>query len=121
MPDSLLFAPATLGSLSLKNHLVMAPMTRSRAVEGSTPIALMAEYYAQRADAGFLITEGTALSPNGTGYPRIPGLWSNGQVTGSLANPDLVRRLERGLALNAPDFSTFYTPGSEGYTDYPAA
>jgi N-ethylmaleimide reductase len=82
MPNSLLFAPATLGSLSLKNHLVMAPMTRSRAVEGSTPNALMAEYYAQRADAGLLITEGTSPSPNGTGYPRIPGLWSGGQVAG---------------------------------------
>ncbi len=82
MSNSLLFAPATLGSLSLRNHLVMAPMTRSRAVEGSTPTALMAEYYAQRADAGLLITEGTSPSPNGTGYPRIPGLWSNGQVAG---------------------------------------
>jgi len=57
-------------------------MTRSRAVEGSTPNALMAEFYAQRADAGLLVTEGTSPSPNGTGYPRIPGLWSNGLVAG---------------------------------------
>jgi N-ethylmaleimide reductase len=82
MPDTLLFAPATLGSLSLKNHLVMAPMTRSRAVEASTPNALMAEYYAQRSGAGLIVTEGTSPSPNGTGYPRIPGLWSGAQVEG---------------------------------------
>jgi N-ethylmaleimide reductase len=80
MSNSKLFAPATLGPLELKNHLVMAPMTRSRAVEGSTPNALMAEYYGQRAAAGLIITEGTSPSPNGVGYPRIPGLWSPGQV-----------------------------------------
>jgi N-ethylmaleimide reductase len=80
--DALLFAPATLGPLSLSNHLVMAPMTRSRAVEASTPNALMAEYYAQRAAAGLIVTEGTSPSPNGVGYPRIPGLWSTGQVAG---------------------------------------
>jgi N-ethylmaleimide reductase len=80
--DALLFAPATLGPLSLSNHLVMAPMTRSRAVEASTPNALMAEYYAQRAAAGLIVTEGTSPSPNGVGYPRIPGLWSAGQVAG---------------------------------------
>jgi N-ethylmaleimide reductase len=80
--DPLLFAPATLGPLSLSNHVVMAPMTRSRAVEASTPNALMAEYYAQRAAAGLIVTEGTSPSPNGVGYPRIPGLWSAGQVAG---------------------------------------
>jgi N-ethylmaleimide reductase len=77
-----LFAPTSLGPLTLKNHLVMAPMTRSRAVEASTPNALIAEHYGQRAGAGLIITEGTSPSPNGTGYPRIPGLWSAGQVTG---------------------------------------
>ena len=82
MSNSKLFAPATLGPLELKNHLVMAPMTRSRAVEESTPNALMAEYYGQRAAAGLIITEGTSPSPNGVGYPRIPGLWSPGQVAG---------------------------------------
>jgi len=77
-----LFAPATLGPLALKNHLVMAPMTRSRSVEAATPGPLVAEYYAQRATAGLIITEGTSPSPNGTGYPRIPGLWSTAQVAG---------------------------------------
>jgi N-ethylmaleimide reductase len=77
-----LFAPAKLGPLSLKNHLVMAPMTRSRSVEAATPGPLVAEYYGQRATAGLIITEGTSPSTNGTGYPRIPGLWSTAQVDG---------------------------------------
>jgi len=80
--EALLFAPAHLGPLPLKNHLVMAPMTRSRAVEANTPNALIAEYYAQRASAGLIVTEGTSPSPNGTGYPRIPGIWSDRQVAG---------------------------------------
>ena len=80
MPDLTMFAPYELGPISLRNRFVMAPMTRSRAVEANTPNALMAEYYAQRADAGLIVTEGTSPSPNGTGYPRIPGLWSDAQV-----------------------------------------
>ncbi|HEY3446861.1 MAG TPA: alkene reductase [Myxococcales bacterium] len=77
---SLLFSPTTMGGLPLSNRMVMAPMTRSRAVEANTPNELMAEYYAQRASAGLIITEGTSPSPNGTGYPRIPGLWSENQA-----------------------------------------
>jgi len=77
-----LFAPTKLGSLPLRNRIVMAPMTRSRAVEANTPNDLMAEYYGQRASAGLIITEGTSPSPNGTGYPRIPGIWSQAQVAG---------------------------------------
>jgi N-ethylmaleimide reductase len=77
-----LFAPTTLGSLPLRNRIVMAPMTRSRAIDASTPNDLMAEYYGQRAGAGLIITEGTSPSPNGTGYPRIPGIWSQAQVVG---------------------------------------
>jgi N-ethylmaleimide reductase len=79
---SSLFQPTALGSLVLKNHLVMAPMTRSRAGDANTPGALMAEFYGQRATAGLIVTEGTAPSPNGCGYARIPGLWSPGQVAG---------------------------------------
>lgn len=76
-----LFTPTRLGALDLPNRIVMAPMTRSRAV-GSIPNELMREYYAQRAAAGLLVTEGTAPSPNGLGYPRIPGLYSQEQVEG---------------------------------------
>lgn len=82
MPDLSLFAPATLGPLALRNRIVMAPMTRSRALESGTPNDLMAEYYGQRAGAGLIITEGVSPAPNGTGYPRIPGLWSAPQVEG---------------------------------------
>ena len=78
---SLLFSKTTLESLTLQNHLVMAPLTRSRAI-GNIPNALMAEYYAQRATAGLIITEGTSPSPNGLGYPRIPGIFSAAQIAG---------------------------------------
>jgi N-ethylmaleimide reductase len=82
MAEISLFAPTKLGSLLLRNRIVMAPMTRSRAVDANTPNDLMAEYYGQRASAGLIITEGTSPSPNGTGYPRIPGIWSQAQVVG---------------------------------------
>ena len=78
---SLLYSKAVLGPLTLQNHLVMAPMTRNRAAD-NIPNALMAEYYAQRAAAGLIITEGTSPSPNGLGYPRIPGIFSPVQVEG---------------------------------------
>ena len=75
------FEPHTLGRVTLANHLVMAPMTRSRA-PGNVPNALMAEYYRQRATAGLIVTEGTAPAPDGLGYSRIPGLFDQEQVTG---------------------------------------
>lgn len=78
---SILFDKVTLGPSQLQNHLVMAPMTRSRATD-NVPNELMAEYYAQRASAGLIITEGTSPSPNGLGYPRIPGIFSPTQVEG---------------------------------------
>ncbi len=81
MSTSPLFASAQLGSLTLANHVVMAPMTRSRA-PGNVPNSLMAEYYGQRATAGLIITEGTSPSPNGLGYIHIPGLYSPEQVEG---------------------------------------
>jgi N-ethylmaleimide reductase len=76
-----LFSEATLGSLTLANHIVMAPMTRSRAI-GNIPNDMIAEYYAQRASAGLIITEGTSPSPNGLGYARIPGIYSAEQIEG---------------------------------------
>jgi N-ethylmaleimide reductase len=69
-------------SLHLSNRMVMAPLTRSRASPEHTPNALMATYYGQRATAGLIITEGTSPSPNGLGYPRIPGLFDAAQVEG---------------------------------------
>jgi N-ethylmaleimide reductase len=81
MEEYKLFAPTKLGNLELKNHVVMSPMTRSRAI-GNVPNDLMATFYSQRSDAGLLITEGTSPSPNGLGYSRIPGCYSMEQVEG---------------------------------------
>jgi len=79
--DSLLFQPARLGSLTLQNRMVMAPMTRNRC-PGNSPGPAAAEYYRQRNGAGLIITEGTSPSPNGLGYARIPGMFQLGQVLG---------------------------------------
>ncbi|MCU0938350.1 MAG: alkene reductase [Burkholderiaceae bacterium] len=78
----MLFEPFASPALKLKNRVVMAPLTRSRAVEANTPNDLMAEYYGQRAGAGLIVTEGTSPSPNGLGYARIPGLFNAAHVTG---------------------------------------
>jgi N-ethylmaleimide reductase len=86
---SILFSKASLGPLSLQNHLVMCPLTRSRAIN-NVPNQLMVEYYAQRASVGLIITEGTSTSPNGLGYARIPGIFSQEQVHGWKAVVDAV-------------------------------
>jgi N-ethylmaleimide reductase len=70
-----------LGNTNLLNRIVMAPLTRSRAI-GNIPNELMAKYYEQRSQAGLIITEGTSPSPNGLGYARIPGIFSKEQVEG---------------------------------------
>jgi N-ethylmaleimide reductase len=86
-----LFTPVTLGTLTLANRVVMAPMTRSRAV-GNVPNALMAKYYADRAAAGLIVTEGVAPSADGLGYARIPGLFTDAQERGWKAVTDAVHR-----------------------------
>ena len=80
MPD--LFSPVQIGPYHLPNRIVMAPMTRNRAGPGETPTALMATYYAQRASAGLIVTEGTQITPQGQGYPGTPGIHSAAQVAG---------------------------------------
>ena len=77
-----LFAPYQLGSLTLANRLVMAPLTRNRAGDGEAPTGLAAEYYAQRAGAGLIISEGTQPCAIGQGYPHTPGLHTDAQVAG---------------------------------------
>jgi N-ethylmaleimide reductase len=81
MSTKKLFTAYTLGKTNLKNRIVMAPMTRSRAIN-NVPNELIASYYLQRAGAGLIITEGTSPSPNGLGYARIPGMFSKEQVEG---------------------------------------
>jgi len=75
-----LFEPYGLGPITLSNRLVMNPMTRSRSNGAGLAGAMMADYYGQRASAGLIITEGTAPTPSGKGYARIPGLWSEKQT-----------------------------------------
>lgn len=85
-----LFDPVRLGDLSLRNRIVMAPMTRSRAGEGDAPTAMNVEYYRQRASAGLIVTEGTQPSANGKGYCRTPGLHTPQQVRAWRAVTDAV-------------------------------
>ena len=82
MPHPSLFHPLQLGSLTLPNRIVMAPLTRMRAGAGNVPKALNAKYYAQRATAGLIVAEGTAVSQQGQGYPNAPGIYTQDQVDG---------------------------------------
>ena len=77
-----LFDPLAIGDLTLKNRIVLAPLTRSRAGESRVPNALMAEYYVQRASAGLIITEATSITPQGVGYAETPGIWSDAHIEG---------------------------------------
>ncbi|TXF91504.1 alkene reductase [Neolewinella aurantiaca] len=81
MKTTKLLSSHRIGNTELKNRVVMAPLTRSRAID-NVPNDLMATYYSQRAGAGLIITEGTSPSANGLGYPRIPGCYSDDQVAG---------------------------------------
>lgn len=80
MPD--LFSPLTIGSLELPNRIVMSAMTRTRATEDNVPTALMADYFVQRATAGLIVTDCTAVSAQGKGVTRGPGIWRDDQVEG---------------------------------------
>ncbi len=80
MPN--LFDPLQAGDLSLPNRVVLAPLTRTRAGAGRVPNSLNADYYAQRASAGLILSEATSVDPMGVGYPDTPGIWSDAQVAG---------------------------------------
>src|SRR5713226_446678 len=94
-----LFTPVCMGDLDLPNRIVMAPLTRMRA--GSmdhVPTALQAEYYAQRASAGLIVAEATAISADGFGYADTPGLWSADRDRRSACRSRLANRLRVGTA-----------------------
>jgi len=78
----MLFTPYRLGALTLPNRIVMPPMTRSRAASGNVATPMMAAYYAQRASAGLIVSEGTQISPQGQGYAWTPGIHDDAQVAG---------------------------------------
>ncbi|GLU31965.1 alkene reductase [Trinickia caryophylli] len=77
-----LFDPLVAGDLTLPNRIVMAPLTRQRAGDVRVPNAMMAQYYAERASAGLIISEATSVTPQGVGYAATPGIWSDEQVAG---------------------------------------
>jgi N-ethylmaleimide reductase len=77
-----LYSPMKIGEIDLKNRIVMAPLTRSRAGTGNVPSEHAAEYYGQRASSGLMITEATQISPQGVGYIRTPGIHTSEQVEG---------------------------------------
>jgi 2,4-dienoyl-CoA reductase-like NADH-dependent reductase (Old Yellow Enzyme family) len=77
-----LFDPIRIGSIDCPNRVLMAPLTRGRATREGVPTPIMATYYAQRASAGLIISEGTGVSREGLGWPNAPGLWTDEQVEG---------------------------------------
>jgi len=81
-PFNDLFSPVTLGSLTLANRIVMAPLTRSRMGPDGVPGEIHALYYAQRASAGLIVSEATNISAQGRGYASTPGIWTEEQVSG---------------------------------------
>ena len=88
-----LLTRARMGDLLLPNRIVMAPLTRQRAANvGHVPTQLQARYYAQRASAGLIIGESTAISAQGYGFADTPGLWSNEQVAGWRIVTDAVHK-----------------------------
>jgi len=118
-----LFEPVKVGAIELKNRIAMSPMTRCRAI-GNIPNDLMAEYYRQRSGAGLIITEGTSPSPNGLGYARIPGIYSQEQVEGwkkvteavhSAGGKIVVQLMHSGRishALNLPEGAVVLAPSA---------
>src|SRR6202047_1574552 len=97
MSNQPLFTPYRMGDLDLPNRIVMAPLTRMRAQSHDhVPAAVQADYYAQRASAGLIIGEATAISPEGFGWADTPGLWAGGQVRGWRRVTDAVPAAGRG-------------------------
>lgn len=82
MSKDSLFTPLKLGAIQIPNRIIMAPLTRMRAGATNVPTALNAKYYSQRASAGLIISEGTAISPYAHGYPLAPGIYTGEQIAG---------------------------------------
>ncbi|MDZ4210622.1 MAG: alkene reductase, partial [Methylotenera sp.] len=94
-----LFSPVKLGSMSLNNRMVMAPLTRNRAGEGGVPQSVNVTYYEQRASAGLIITEATPISAMAHGYPALPGIYTDAQVAGWKKVTDAVHAKGGKIAL----------------------
>ena len=116
MSDSL-FTPVSLGDISLSNRIAMAPMTRDRAGEGDVPTQLMVEYYAQRASAGLIVTEGVQPSPAGKGYWRTPGIHSAAQVEGWRKVADAVHAHGGRIVMQLMHCGRVVVPANRGFED----
>ena len=117
MSAEILFRPMHLGAIEIPNRIVMAPLTRMRAGAGSVPTALNAEYYAQRASAGLIITEGTAVSQQAQGYPNAPGIYAADQIAGWRGVTDAVHargsRIVMQIAHNGRNSHSSLMPGGD--------
>jgi N-ethylmaleimide reductase len=136
-----LFEPIVIGELHAPNRIFMAPLTRGRSTRAHVPTALMAEYYAQRASAGLIISEATGISQQGLGWPYAPGIWSDEQVMawkpivsavhaaggrlfsqlwhmGRIVHPDFLggQKPVSASATTAPDFARTYE-GKKPYSE----
>lgn len=114
MSDSL-FSPVALGAIELANRIVMAPMTRDRAGADDVPTALMVEYYAQRASAGLIVTEGVQPSPVGKGYWRTPGIHSAAQVEGWRKVADAVHARGGRIVMQLMHCGRVVVPANRGF------
>jgi N-ethylmaleimide reductase len=122
-----LFEPITIGAIRAPNRILMAPLTRGRATRAHVPTPLMAEYYAQRASAGLIITEATGISQQGLGWPYAPGIWSDAQVAAWIpivravhdAGGRIVSQLWHMGRIVHPDFLGGQSPVSASATTAP--
>lgn len=115
-----LFSPLSLGDYTLRNRIVMAPMTRSRA-ENAIPPEMAVEYYASRADAGLLLTEGTGPSRAGMGYPRTPGIYDPAQVAAWRKITDAVHARGGRIFLQLMHVGRIAHSGNRSIPDPPVA
>ncbi|WP_374529752.1 alkene reductase [Novosphingobium sp.] len=114
MSDSL-FSPVALGEIELANRIVMAPMTRDRAGPGDVPGDIMVEYYAQRASAGMIVTEGVQPSPAGKGYWRTPGIHSAEQIAGWRRVADAVHARGGRIVMQLMHCGRVVVPANRGF------
>lgn len=114
MSDSL-FSPIALGAIELSNRIVMAPMTRDRAGPDDVPGDMMVEYYAQRASAGLIVTEGVQPSPAGKGYWRTPGIYSVEQIAGWRRVADAVHARGGRIVMQLMHCGRVVVPANRGF------
>jgi 2,4-dienoyl-CoA reductase-like NADH-dependent reductase (Old Yellow Enzyme family) len=118
MSKDSLFSPLQIGAIQLRNRIIMAPLTRMRAGANHVPTPMNADYYAQRASAGLIITEGTAVSDDAHGYPNAPGIYTAEQIAGWRAVTNAVHarggRIMMQIAHNGRNSHSSLRPDGSG-------